>query len=277
MAVEIQQPDLSSGANPLVQLLHGAAPSRTTGSQAEWPFIHAGGDRAYFEARAAYDDGALVGWGSALRGEVSSPSIAMLSVTVTRVDTERRGSRQRALPRAARGVAARGGRDDRARRSTTTPSPSRSPSPRAHGFEVTQHGIESELALDRSARSRQPGPGSDARGRLVSSSSPTKTRSRRCCDDSQTNPEAAEGFVSTLDQLRGIAAKVEQGRVAALARVDGAPAALIVGEVPDLGVLGIAYTGVGRALPGAEPGVHAQAVRPPPRRRRRRDPPLPTP
>ena len=66
--------------------------------------------------------------------------------------------------------------------------------------------------------------------------------------DSQTNPEAAEGFVSTLDSYRGIAAKVER-TLAALARVDGAPAALIVGEV-DLGVLGIAYTGVGRPYRG---------------------------
>ncbi len=66
--------------------------------------------------------------------------------------------------------------------------------------------------------------------------------------DSQTNPEAAEGFVSTLDTYREIAAKVEH-EVAALARVDGAPAALIVGEVDD-GVLSIAYTGVGRTYRG---------------------------
>lgn len=37
--------------------------------------------------------------------------------------------------------------------------------------------------------------------------------------------------------------------IAALARVDGAPAAIVIGEV-EKGVLGIAYTGVGRSYRG---------------------------
>lgn len=66
--------------------------------------------------------------------------------------------------------------------------------------------------------------------------------------DSQTNPEAEEGFVATLGDLRETAGK-SQRPLAAVARLDRAPAAIIVGEIVD-STLSIAYTGVGRAFRG---------------------------
>ncbi len=234
MTVEIREPELSS-YEPLVRLYLERLP-RLRRSQAEWPFVHAG-EMAYLKVRAAYVDGALVGWGSALRGKWFPPGIAMLNINVARRH-ERQGvggalyrTLLAALPPEVEtiGLAI----DDNEPESLAVAS--------AHGFEVTQHGIESELALTDLPEPR-PGPGVT----LEDASSlefPDDEAVEAMLRDSQTNPEAAEGFVSTLDTYREIAAKMER-QLAALARVDGAPAALIVGEV-DNGVLSIGYTGVG--------------------------------
>ena len=90
------------------------------------PFIHAG-EMAYFEARAAYDDGALVGWGSALRGKwfPSEHRDAERDRRASNTSGEGVGSE---LYRALLAALPARGEDDRARPSTT-PSPSRSPSP----------------------------------------------------------------------------------------------------------------------------------------------------
>lgn len=239
MAVEIREPDLSS-YEPLVQLRMERL-ARVRRSQAEWPFVHAA-EMAYLKLRAAYDDGALVGWGSALRGKWFPPGIAMVSVSVARRH-ERRGfggalfrELLAALPADVEtiGLAV----DDNEPESLAIA--------RGHGFEVTQHGIESELALTDLPEPR-PAPGVTLED-VSSLEFPDEEAVEAMLRDSQTNPEAAEGFVSTLDTYREIAAKVEH-EVAALARVDGAPAALIVGEVDD-GALSIAYTGVGRTYRG---------------------------
>lgn len=65
---------------------------------------------------------------------------------------------------------------------------------------------------------------------------------------SQTNPEAAAGQVATVDSLRAIAHTGDP--VAVLARVDGSPAAITVGDVTPDGTLFIAYTGVDPARRG---------------------------
>ena len=122
-------------------------------SQAEWPFVHAG-EMAYLKLRAAYDDGALVGWGNALRGKWFPPGIAMVNVSVAR-QHERQGvggalyrALLAALPSEVEtiGLAV----DDTDAESLAIA--------RAHGFEVTQHGIESELALT-DLPEPQPGAG----------------------------------------------------------------------------------------------------------------------
>lgn len=240
MAVEIREADLSS-YEPLVALRMARLP-RITRSQAEWTFVHAE-EMAYLDVRAAYDDGALVGWGSAQRGKWFPPGIAMVNVVVAR-EHERRGvgrALYQALTTSLPAEFARIG---------TAVDDSESDSlaiARAQGFEVTQHGIESELDL---ADLPEPQP---APGVTLEDVSALEFEDEGAVEamlaDSQTNPEAAEGFVSTLDTFREIAAKVDT-EIAALARVDGAPAAIIVGEV-DNGVLSIGYTGVGRAHRGS--------------------------
>ncbi len=65
---------------------------------------------------------------------------------------------------------------------------------------------------------------------------------------SQTNPEAAAGQVATVDSLRALAHTGDP--VAVLARVDGSPAAITVGDVTPDGTLFIAYTGVDPARRG---------------------------
>lgn len=239
MAVEIREPDPSS-YDDLVDLRLRRVP-RLRRAQAEWPFVHAG-ELAYLELRAAYADGALVGWGSALRGRWFPPTIAMVGVVVDR-EHERQGvggALFRELVAAAPTGAVTIGSavDDTDAESLAIA--------RTYGFEVTQHGIESELQLhDLPEPSLPPGVTFEDVSSLEFADEDAVAAMLR---DSQTNPEAAEGFLSTLDTFREIAAKVEH-EIAVLARVDGAPAAIVIGEVED-GVLGIAYTGVGRSYRG---------------------------
>ena len=241
MPVAIREPDLSA-YEPLVQLRMDRLP-RVRRAQAEWPFVHSD-EMAYLELRAAYDDGVLVGWGSALRGRWFPPGIAMLTVTVAR-EHERKGIGG-ALFRALHGalpadIRTLGTAIDDSEEETLALA-------RAHGFEVNQHGIESELDLS-DLPEPEPAPGVTLED-VSTLRFPDEDAVEAMLRDSQTNPEADEGFISTLDTFREISAKVDRG-VAALARVDGAPAALIVGEVED-GVLSIAYTGVGRAYRGRD-------------------------
>ncbi|MDZ5622842.1 GNAT family N-acetyltransferase [Nocardioides sp. HM23] len=241
MAVEIREPDLSS-YEPLVQLRVDRLP-RVRRAQAEWPFVHAE-EMAYLDFRAAYDGGALVGWANALRGRWFPPGIAMISVTVAR-QHERRGvggalyrTLLASLPPEIETIGA--AIDDAETESLDIA--------RTHGFEVTQHGIESELEL---VDLPEPQPGAGVTLEDVSSLEfPDEDAVEALLRDSQTNPEAAEGFVSTLGSFREISAKAEHG-IAALARVDEAPAAIIIGDI-EQGVLGIAYTGVGRAYRGRD-------------------------
>lgn len=239
MAVEIREPDLSS-YEPLVRLRLDRLP-RQRRSQAEWPFVHAD-ELDVFAVRAAYVDGDLAGWGTAVRGRWFPAGIGMVTVTVAR-EHERKGVGG-ALYRAL--VALLPSRLGTIGTAVDDSEPESLEIARGYGFEVTQHGIESELAL---VDLPEPAVGPGITFEDVSS---LEFDDEEAVDemlrDSQTNPEAAEGFVSTLSNFREIAAKVDL-QVAALARVDGAPAAIVIGEIDD-GVLGIAYTGVGRSFRG---------------------------
>jgi GNAT superfamily N-acetyltransferase len=239
MTVEIRVPDLSS-YEPLVRLRMDRLP-RLHRPQAEWPFVHAA-ELAHFAPRAAYVDGQLVGWGGTVRGSWFPPSIAMVNVTVARGhEGEGAGGAlfRELLTTVPDGTTTLGTAVDDA-------DPTSLEIAKGWGFEVTQHGIESELEL-----TDLPEPVAPAGVTFEDVSSlefPDEESVEAMLRDSQTNPEAAEGFVSTLADYRRIAAKVGV-EIAVLARVDGAPAAIIVGEVDD-GVLGIGYTGVGRAFRG---------------------------
>lgn len=238
MVVEIRVP--GPPYEPLVELRLARLP-RLRRPQAEWPFVHAG-QMAFLELRAAYDDGELVGWGSALRGRWFPPEIAMLAVAVAR-DHERRGIGS-ALHRAL--LAALPDQTETIGLTVDDSDDDSLAIARAHGYEVSQHGIESELDL---VDLPEPAAGPGVTLEDVSTLEfDDEDAVEAMLLDSQTNPEAAEGFVSRLDDYREITAKVDQP-IAALARVDGAPAAIIIGDIDD-GVLGIAYTGVGRAYRG---------------------------
>jgi GNAT superfamily N-acetyltransferase len=241
MAVEIREPDLSS-YEPLVQLRMERVP-RLLRPQAEWPFVHAD-ELAIFQARAAYDDGVLAGWGCTVRGTWFPPGIAMVNVTVAH-DQERNGVGG-ALYRTL--VATLPDEIETLGTAVDDSDPDSLSIAEKHGYEVIQHGIESELEL---VDPPEPTAGPGVTFEDVSS---LEFDDEEAVDamllDSQTNPEAAEGFVSRLADYRKIAAKVDT-EIAALARVDGTPAAIIIGEVEN-GVLGIAYTGVGRAFRGRD-------------------------
>ncbi|PWN02050.1 hypothetical protein DJ010_16105 [Nocardioides silvaticus] len=239
MTVEIREGD-SSLQEAFVQLKLARSP-RTHRSQAEWVFVHSE-DLDLFETRAAFIGDELVGWASTVHGTWFPPDIAMIHVTVARAH-ERKGAGG-ALFRAmvdhlpdhvtTIGTAVDDAEDDSLAIA------------RGWGFQVTQHGVESELPLV-DLPAPDPGPGVTLED-VSSLRFPDEDAVEAMLVDSQTNPEAAEGFVSRLENYRRTAAGVDTP-LAALARVDGEPAAIIVGEVKD-GVLGIAYTGVGRSFRG---------------------------
>lgn len=239
MAVEIRVPDLSS-YEPLVQLRMARSP-RLRRAQAEWPFVHAA-ELALLEVRAAYVDGALAGWGNALRGTWFPAGIAMVNIGVAR-EHERNGV-GRALFHEL--VAALPDEIDMLGSAVDDGDAESLEVAMAKGFEVTQHGIESDLDLvDLPTPTPSPGVTLEDVSSLEFADEDAVEAMLR---DSQTNPEADEGFVSTLATYREIAAKVDR-EVAALARVDGTPAGIVIGEVEN-GAFGIAYTGVGRAFRG---------------------------
>jgi GNAT superfamily N-acetyltransferase len=239
MAVELRVPD-SSLQEALVQLRLARSP-RSHRSQVEWPFVHAN-ELEMFKTRAAYVSDELVGWAGTVRGKWFPPGMAMINVTVARAH-ERQGvggALLRAMVHDLPDEISMIGSavDDAETRSLDVA--------RAWGFEINQHGIESELALV-DLPTPEAGPGVTFED-VSSLEFDDEEAVEAMLIDSQTNPEAAEGFVSRLANYREIAAKVERP-ASALARVDGVPAAIIVGEVQN-GVLGIAYTGVGRAFRG---------------------------
>lgn len=245
MAVEIREPDPSS-YDELVDLRMARTP-RLRRTQAEWNFVHAD-EMEVFAVRAAYTSpgtpqaGALAGWGNTVRGPWFPPGFAIVNIVVAR-EHERNGV---------------GGALYRTLVETLPPSidtlgigiddddPASLEVALAHGYEVVQHGIESELPL---VDLPEPDLAPDVTVEDVTPLQfPDEDEVEAMLVDSQTNPEADEGFVSRLADYRRMTAKAEQP-IAALARVDGAPAAILIGEISE-GTLGIAYTGVGKRFRG---------------------------
>jgi GNAT superfamily N-acetyltransferase len=239
MAVEIRRADPSSYER-LVQLRLERTP-RLRRVQAEWGFIHAD-QLDLFDVRAAYDGDELLGGASAIRGSWFPPRMAMIHVTVARA-YERKGvggalfraiepDLPATIDRLASGV------DDTDDESLAVVQ--------GQGFEVVQHAIESELGLsDLPEPPQLPGVTFEDVSALEF---PDEDAVEAMLLDSQTNPEAVEGFSAGIDDFRRTAVGVQRP-VSGLARVDGAPAAIVIGEV-DGAELGIAYTGVGRAFRG---------------------------
>lgn len=211
---------------------------------AEWPFVNAPTMR-FFHLRTAHRDGRLLGFGRLAQGPMAPADMAFLNVMVAR-EAERAGV-GRALYDELLGCVPEGIRrlngwvDDGDADSLAVV--------RAHGFEVFQHGIESELPLvDLPDPIAIEGVTYEDVSRLEF---PDEEAVDAMVVDSQTNPEAVDsGMISRLEHFR-MFQKGEGIDLAVLARVDGAPAAIIIGDVnPDDRTLHIHYTGVGRAFRG---------------------------
>ena len=175
-----------------------------TGSQAEWPLHPRGGDGAVRGARGVRRRRARR-LGQHDPRQVVPPAIAMVNVTVARA--HERAGRGGALYRALVATLPHGDRDDRAgrrrhrarvARDRRAPTASRSPST-----------ASSPSSPSSTCPSRRAGPGVTLED-VCSLEFPDEEAVEAMLLDSQTNPEADEGFVSTLATYREIAAKVER-------------------------------------------------------------------
>ena len=202
----------------------------------------------YRNFRAAYVDDELAGWGFTARPNVFPPDWAILAVFVaaahedTGVGGALRAELTATLPDTAATLAALV--DDLDQRSLAVA--------KHWGYAVEQHAITSQLDLVDLPEPELPADVTieDVTGLEF----PDEDAVDAMLVDSQTNPEAVQnGILSRLDDVR-----VEQAELghpfAVLARVDGVPAAIIVGEIKD-GILLIHYTGVGRAFRGRNLGL----------------------
>jgi GNAT superfamily N-acetyltransferase len=130
------------------------------------------------------------------------------------------------------------------------------------GYEVRQHTITSQLDLE-GARFPEPPAGVSLEAcDTIAFDDEAEVEAMLLA--SQTNPEAELGIVSTLDGFRsGVGS--DQRLVAALARLQGKPAAISVG-VADGDEMHVFYTGVDPALRGHDLGrltkqyLHARAA-----------------
>lgn len=228
---------------PLVDLWLARVPSLRR-AEAEFPFVNQDKVR-YFHLRTAYAGDTLLGWGVSAQPMMFPADFALVNVVVAR-------------DRGGRGI----GRALYDELLTTVPDtiaflgtgvsdddPESLAIAEAHGFAVQQHGINSELLL-----TDLPEP-TAVDGLTFEDVSdlgfPDEEAVEAMLMDSQTNPEAAMGIRHTLEHMRRFRSTMDY--LAVLARLDGAPVALIAGDIDD-GVLSIHYTGVGRAFRGRNIG-----------------------
>jgi GNAT superfamily N-acetyltransferase len=116
------------------------------------------------------------------------------------------------------------------------------------GFEIEKHGIESSLDLARAAATSSPLPTGVTLEEAPGLDFADRDDVDRMLHASQTNPEAALGFVMRLDAFSTMLGP-DEAPVCVIARVDGVPAAITFGGV-QAGALSIAYSGVDPACRG---------------------------
>lgn len=211
---------------------------------AEWVFVNAAA-MPWFHLRTAHRDGRLVGFGRMNRGPTAPDDMAFIHVVVAREAAHSgvgRALYDALLPLLPEGVTRLVSWIDDADEESLAIA-------RAHGFEAFQHGIESELPL---VDLPEPLALDGVTYEDVSSLEfPDEEAVDAMVVDSQTNPEAVEsGIISRLEHFR-LFAKGDGSDIAVLARVDGVPAAIIIGDInADDRALHIHYTGVGRTFRG---------------------------
>ncbi|GAA3814067.1 GNAT family N-acetyltransferase [Nocardioides panacisoli] len=229
---------------PLVDLWLARIPSLRR-SEAEFGFVNR--DKArYFHLRTAYVGEDLAGWGISAHPSMFPPDFALVNVVVAREHAGRGIGRAlydellTTVPAAITLLGTAVADDDPESRAIAE----------AHGFAVTQHGINSELRLvDLPEPVPVPGLTYEDVSDLVF---PDEDAVEAMLQDSQTNPEAAAGIRQSLPMFRRF--QETQDFLAVLARLDGAPAAIITGDIDD-GVLSIHYTGVGQSFRGRNIGL----------------------
>ncbi|GAA2166052.1 GNAT family N-acetyltransferase [Humibacillus xanthopallidus] len=115
------------------------------------------------------------------------------------------------------------------------------------GFEIEKHGIESSLDLTELAPSSPLPPGVTL-DEVPDLGFADRDAVEHMLRASQTNPEAALGFVMSLEAFSTMLTADEEP-VCVVARVDGVPAGITFGGVQS-GALSIAYSGVDPAYRG---------------------------
>ncbi|HWJ82371.1 MAG TPA: GNAT family N-acetyltransferase [Nocardioides sp.] len=228
---------------PLVDL-HVSRVAGLRRSEAEFWFNNRPNTR-YFHVRTAHVGDELAGWGLSQQPVFFPPEFALVWVVVAREHGGRgigRALYDELLTTVPEGVdtIGTGVRDN---------DPESVAVAEAHGFVVNQHGINSELLL-----TDLPEPVSVAGLTYEDVSDlvfPDEEAVEAMLRDSQTNPEAAVGIISTLESFRPY--QRTRDFLAVLARLDGEPAAIIAGDISDR-VLDIHYTGVGQRFRGRNIG-----------------------
>ena len=228
---------------PLVDLWLARVPTLRR-TEAEFGFVTS--DKArYFHLRTAYVGDGLAGWGVSAHPAMFPPDFALVNVVVAREHAGRgigRALYDELLTTVPDGITRLGTAVDDA-------DPESLAIAEAHGFAVNQHGINSALRLvDLPEPTPVPGLTYEDVSTLVF---PDEDAVEAMLQDSQTNPEAAAGVRSSLELFRRF--QGPQDFLAVLARLDGAPAAIITGAIDD-GLLFIHYTGVGQSFRGRNIG-----------------------
>ncbi|HJQ04221.1 MAG TPA: GNAT family N-acetyltransferase [Nocardioides sp.] len=226
---------------PLVDLQLARVPTTRRGV-AELPFLIRD-QMSYLALRTAYVDGTLAGWGVTARPAHFAPEMGIMFTVVAPAYTGRGIARtlyDELLPLVPGHITRLGTLVD-------DQDPVSLEVAQAHGFELKQHGIDSELALvDLPDPTPLPGVDFEDVSDLVF---PDEPAVEAMLIASQTNPEAVDaGMISTLENLRGMRASFDP-YLAVLARVEGVPAAIITADITDE-TLYIHYTGVDPAYRG---------------------------
>jgi GNAT superfamily N-acetyltransferase len=228
---------------PLVGLWMRRSPALRR-AEAEFGFVNRHLAR-YFHLRTAHVADELAGWGVSAHPSMFPPDFALVNVVVAREHAGRgigRALYDELLTTVPEGVAFLG-------TAVEDDDPESRAIAEAHGFAVQQHGINSELQL---VDLPEPKPIPGVTYEDVSDLSfPDEDAVEAMLQDSQTNPEAAMGIRHDLEIFRRF--RDTQDYLAVLARLDGAPAAIITADIDD-GVLAIHYTGVGREFRGRDIG-----------------------
>ena len=231
-------------AHEEVIALAAARLSHMTRAEVSFPFESPEVFTHLVVAVARDDDGRLLGMGLSLRPTFAPPDRSMLRVVVAR-DHEGRGVgsalRRFLLPHVPDATRRLGGGvyDDEPRSLEIV---------RHWGFGVEEHAIDS--ALDFVAHPPEPPtvPSGVVLEEVPDLAFDDEDAVTAMLLASQTNPEAAVGFVMTLEKFRAMTTS-EESPICVVARVDGRPAGISYGTVT-AGELFIAYSGIDPAVRG---------------------------